>query len=389
MHTPHPSQIRSSCERCRKQKLRCSRQPGAGVNEPCARCARLGFLCEAGLQRKIGRPGKTNPPTAPAVDTSITEIYLNDDPVVDLSAQEPTHLLEPSLSHGLWDGTIDDGFLSDPNLNVMDFNWPSTPRTIMPPPPPPSNSSTSTRSTQLATVHDPDFDNLSKVNILLRTLYYRLAVPRPREDTDLCTNLSVGDLPDLDVYQGTMKVTQDFLRILKSIHRQLWVRAKVNSQMSPASAADREDGGQTQSPLDRATTVLIVSCYVQLIQLYEVMVKEFDVFCTLTKGSTMATDPLDFAGTPIVDFSSQAIIFTELSNHLLRQINLVVGMPGAWSGKTPWTGLLTGKSDQELLQRELNGPRGAADWSIRPKKMMEDIQSFRMLMEECSMLTQY
>ncbi|KAK2731078.1 C6 zinc finger domain-containing protein [Colletotrichum kahawae] len=53
----HPNQKRSACERCRRQKLRCSRQDTGGEAR-CSRCARLGFPCVAGQQRRIGRPSR-------------------------------------------------------------------------------------------------------------------------------------------------------------------------------------------------------------------------------------------------------------------------------------------------------------------------------------------
>lgn len=68
MHNRHPNQVRSACERCRRQKLRCSRQTApfstsslnstasGSAEDPCARCSRLGVSCHPGLQRKVGRP---------------------------------------------------------------------------------------------------------------------------------------------------------------------------------------------------------------------------------------------------------------------------------------------------------------------------------------------
>ncbi|GJC83793.1 fusaric acid cluster transcription factor FUB10 [Colletotrichum liriopes] len=52
--TAHPNQRRSACERCRRQKLRCSRQDTD--ENRCSRCAKLGVECVAGQQRRIGRP---------------------------------------------------------------------------------------------------------------------------------------------------------------------------------------------------------------------------------------------------------------------------------------------------------------------------------------------
>lgn len=50
----HPSQIRISCEVCRKRKLRCRRLQVDDVR--CAQCTMLDVECVAGSQNKIGRP---------------------------------------------------------------------------------------------------------------------------------------------------------------------------------------------------------------------------------------------------------------------------------------------------------------------------------------------
>ncbi|KAL5606489.1 hypothetical protein BROUX41_002895 [Berkeleyomyces rouxiae] len=66
---PHPNQRRSACERCRRQKLRCSRQNAANQAR-CQRCARLGFECIEGRQRKIGRPSRSDIAAAAAAAAS-------------------------------------------------------------------------------------------------------------------------------------------------------------------------------------------------------------------------------------------------------------------------------------------------------------------------------
>lgn len=53
----HPSQKRSSCEACRKHKLRCKREESEVG--PCARCARLNLECVLGQQKKVGRPRRS------------------------------------------------------------------------------------------------------------------------------------------------------------------------------------------------------------------------------------------------------------------------------------------------------------------------------------------
>ncbi|KIW53070.1 hypothetical protein PV05_08668 [Exophiala xenobiotica] len=50
---------RSSCDRCRGQKLRCPRNTQADDSEPCARCLRVGVQCVTSSSRPLGRPRTT------------------------------------------------------------------------------------------------------------------------------------------------------------------------------------------------------------------------------------------------------------------------------------------------------------------------------------------
>lgn len=59
----HPSQRRLSCEVCRKNKKKCIREGPEGLK--CVRCISMGFSCDAGEQRKVGRPkGKRAAPAS-------------------------------------------------------------------------------------------------------------------------------------------------------------------------------------------------------------------------------------------------------------------------------------------------------------------------------------
>lgn len=58
--------VRSACDRCRVQKLRCSQRPSADQqmvgqrsDQPCTRCERAGTKCVTGSARSLGRPRRT------------------------------------------------------------------------------------------------------------------------------------------------------------------------------------------------------------------------------------------------------------------------------------------------------------------------------------------
>jgi hypothetical protein len=55
----HPSQIRVSCELCRRAKAKCQRlQPD---DPKCVRCTLNNVCCDVGQQRKVGRPKRKDP----------------------------------------------------------------------------------------------------------------------------------------------------------------------------------------------------------------------------------------------------------------------------------------------------------------------------------------
>ena len=68
IHKVHPSQRRVSCEPCRKNKAKCQRvQP---EDPKCLRCTLNNLICDAGEQRKVGRPKRREYASSSAVDKS-------------------------------------------------------------------------------------------------------------------------------------------------------------------------------------------------------------------------------------------------------------------------------------------------------------------------------
>ncbi|KAL2889942.1 Fusaric acid cluster transcription factor FUB10 [Ceratocystis lukuohia] len=123
---PHPNQRRSACERCRRQKLKCSKQDAA--NQPrCQRCARLGFECVEGRQRKIGRPSRSDVAAAAAASSSSASSSANvaatasSATSVILNAAKSSKEGSPSLlSTHLWQN------LSSTHISDSGFNSTST-----------------------------------------------------------------------------------------------------------------------------------------------------------------------------------------------------------------------------------------------------------------------
>jgi hypothetical protein len=68
VHPVHPSQRRVSCELCRKNKAKCQRlQP---EDPKCLRCTLNNLLCDAGQQKKVGRPKRKEAASSSAVKKS-------------------------------------------------------------------------------------------------------------------------------------------------------------------------------------------------------------------------------------------------------------------------------------------------------------------------------
>ncbi|PHH52800.1 Fusaric acid cluster transcription factor FUB10 [Ceratocystis fimbriata CBS 114723] len=120
---PHPNQRRSACERCRRQKLKCSRQNAANQSR-CQRCARLGFECVGGRQRKVGRPSRSDVAAAAAAAAAATAPSAT---VLILNAAKSSKKGPPSSSSTrVWKNASthvsDSGFKSTSTSNAPSSN---------------------------------------------------------------------------------------------------------------------------------------------------------------------------------------------------------------------------------------------------------------------------
>ena len=143
-----------------------------------------------------------------------------------------------------------------------------------------------------------------------------------------------------------------------------------------------------QPSLDVPTTLLIVSCFVQLIGACETMLHMFDTFLKLTMGETLGNDGLAFAGVIVPEFTSQVIMFSQMVRLMLLQIYAVLGIPRNGRPRTVWAGLLSTERDRELLGKEL-GMSSQQEWSERPLKLVAGIDKLRVTLDEASMLSQF
>lgn len=396
MHSsPHPNQIRSACERCRGQKLRCSRPVGPSAS--CARCTRLGLPCQPGLQRRVGRPPKKD-----IVLRQPSEVALN-----------PEHSHSQSQDHSSEDIQFLQGLLDDPmsgfswnldsfcsydpeNLPFPMENWPAV-RELDPP----------GIQQQIIMPTKLHFETLSKLNVEIHKGWNHVA--NVREDTPfdqfICDYYA--SISGYENLQMVMKSAQEFLVVIKALHRQLGTRTAthrgrtarsdltalaidpaLSGTMSPSSTGSPPGASNTAPSLppvfDSPTMFLVISCYVQLVKHFEFILKCIYDSISDTDQDLIRPAPMEYAHVPIIEASTQFILFSELVRHVLGQINLVLGLPSIWSSRSAWTGLLTPRRYRDMVNVELGAMEGM--WTARPGKLVEMTRLIKDMFVEFSMM---
>ena len=244
----------------------------------------------------------------------------------------------------------------------------------------------------LTRTSNASFESLSKVNSMLRSITMGLSDSWAAEN--ICEHPTMEGLPDMAIYQITIQCLQEYLATLKTIHRSGGSRPYMGSGTRHENlshwAGARGAAAITylQPSLDVPTTLLIVSCFVQLIGACETMLHMFDTFLKLTMGETLGNDGLAFAGVIVPEFTSQVIMFSQMVRLMLLQIYAVLGIPRNGRPRTVWAGLLSTERDRELLGKEL-GMSSQQEWSERPLKLVAGIDKLRVTLDEASMLSQF
>ncbi|RGP60359.1 hypothetical protein FSPOR_10691 [Fusarium sporotrichioides] len=398
MHTApstHPNQIRSACERCRRQKLRCSRPVGPSAT--CARCSRLNLHCQAGMQRRVGRPPKKDDVV------EAVEIVLRSGPDSPQPADDGMQFIQGLLDDSTWNLDPFCGYAPESLPFPMEA-WPAV-QTLDAPD---VEQPVIRPSEQL-------FEKLSRLNA---------DIHRGREFA--AQFVSNSDLHDFickvhqtmngyENVQMALRTAQDFLVVLKTLHRQLGTRTvscygrqpytnktimaltadtPTSSASSPPSLSS---GGTTpisgssapQLPpvFDSPTMFLIISCYVQLIKHLEFVLKLIFNSISDPQRDLIDSAPMAFADVPLIEPSTQFVLFSELLRHVMCQINLLIGFPSPWSNKSAWTGLMTCQRYKDMLNSELGVVEDG--WTTRPSKLMELNRITKGMLDELSMVGVY
>lgn len=237
---------------------------------------------------------------------------------------------------------------------------------------------------------DEYFDTLSRLNVDIHKGWE--LVSRVGSQTSfaefICKNDTLGS--GYENLQNLMSLAQEFLVVIKALHRQLGTRP-VTRQQSPtmtpsfdALFALPSEPSFEEASLDAPTMFLIISCYTLLVKHIEIIFKSIYDSVSDTSREPIGPAPMAFAHVPILEASGQFILFSELVRHILGQISLVLGLPSSWSGRSAWTGLLKGQRYRDMVNAELGAVDGL--WTTRPAKLMDTIQTTKDIFVELSMM---
>lgn len=106
-----------------------------------------------------------------------------------------------------------------------------------------------------------------------------------------------------------------------------------------------------------------------------------------THRDLMDAAPMSFADVPLLEPSTQFVLFSELLRHVVTQINLLIGFPSPWSSKSAWTGLVTSQRYKDMLNSELGAVEDG--WTTRPNKLLDLNRITRGMLEELTMMGVY
>ncbi|KAF4977546.1 hypothetical protein FZEAL_5917 [Fusarium zealandicum] len=389
MHSsPHPNQVRSACERCRRQKLRCSRPVGASAS--CARCTRLGLACQPGLQRRVGRPPRK-------------DLVLRKSPEAAMGTNGPCRSPEDTL---FLQGLLDDPIPGvDWDLGAFCFDAPQTLPFPMDAWPAVRELDPSDVEQQIVRPGNVHFQTLSRLNVEThKSLEYLSRMEtKMRWKSFICNeNNMINGYKNL---QMVMRSTQEFLAVVKALHRQLGTRvvcrkehhspldsmtlvldpslSGIESSSSTGSPSSRTTSPSPPPVFDSPTIFLVISCYTQIVKHLELAIKLIYDSATDATQDVLSPGPIELAGVALIEASTQFILFCEVVYHVLGQINLVLGLPSSWSGRSAWTGLLACQRYRDMVNVELGSVQGL--WTVRPSRLLDMTRATKEVFVELSM----
>lgn len=221
---------------------------------------------------------------------------------------------------------------------------------------------------------DAHFASLSKVNAALHSACEGLSKTLPS-----CSLYAFiyGDKEGpggMKSVQSILRSSQEYLSTIRQLHRKLGVKARGDVVLA----------GTPQVILESPTAFLVISCFSQIIKSLELLFTLFNTNLVSHNSIPVNGGDVAFGDVPVMDFATQASLFTEFVRHVLGQILLVLGIPSErWAHNTIWTGLLAGDRYRETLNYELGSVVGL--WSVKPSRVLQMVDLCKELLLEYSM----
>ncbi|KAH8908189.1 hypothetical protein BR93DRAFT_968023 [Coniochaeta sp. PMI_546] len=264
---------------------------------------------------------------------------------------------------------------------------PSDYLSLMQSPSPPDHSTAALMPSDTCPSSDVHFETLSKINVQLHALCNAIFRHAVGMGFETFASYAAGDFQGMDAFRVIMQSAQEYLATIKALHRVIGTRscpAGTSSKYSlPVSPDPDHLHQQPTRTLNSPIAYLVVSCFVQLIRPLEVCVSIMHARIADTSSEPRPAQNMAFAGVTLLDFSTQALLAIELVQHVLSQIQLVLGLPSPRSSKSGWSGLLTPTKYREMLNAELGLVEDG--WTVRPAKLNEMMSTTKELLLERTM----
>lgn len=241
---------------------------------------------------------------------------------------------------------------------------------------------------QVDTVSSVPFEALSRVNVELHDLCNIIFQHAVGMDFHTFSCFTFGDFGGMKAFGDIMRISQDYLQAVRALHKIVGGRATSSAtpsssialtasfdDLSPGCCEPTRTGPDQDQPpagtptLDTPTAYLLISGFVQLVRLLEFIgtILHAKIASANLEAFPPAAANMAFADVAIVDFPTQALLAIELTQYTIRQIRLLLGLPGLGSRIPLSTGLLSTPKYREMLNKELGAVENL--WTTRPARL--------------------
>ncbi|KAI9150470.1 Fusaric acid cluster transcription factor FUB10 [Paramyrothecium foliicola] len=402
-----PVAKRSACNRCREQKLRCSRSQ-TGENGPCDRCLRFGVYCVTGRGRPLGRPplhgndaGLDRSQSLAHRDRNDQSRWRRSHKRQDTSISLPSPPVSRSSASGITDSTTDkqqpfmpdtqlmeklglqDMQLYDPdfpgaepsdsgtlfrdqthlhfgqeagelpeldfgNLDDMDSMEELT-RTMDPSPNATALGTESRNQSKFSRANvdsSTDFDSSTSLAGVIGSISRQLADLKSRAWTSSpdSAGLLEGFASELSDFSGSMRLAplENMLTITMRLVLVLQMLAPVERQ-----GPDTTRSSASCPPTSLSTTLLLLSIYVQLGQLFDRTLK---CFMRSREGTPAGSQSPSPSPTQISPGDHRMLMLVRAIEHQLHAVERLMGVSARyriWGPRDTYPGIL--RQDESVL----------------------------------------